>query len=320
MKILFFGTPDFAVTVLEAVVAAGHEVVGVVTQPDRVRGRGGRVLPSPVKGRAQKLGLPVYEPGKRALGELIPVAAKADVGVVVAYGRILPASLLQAPPFGFINVHASLLPRYRGAAPIQRAIMAGESLTGVTIMQMSPEMDAGDILWQTSVPILPEDDASSLGAKLAKTGAAGLLEVLEGLSRGRVVGVPQDRAAATFAPKLSPAEEAIDWAREARVVWNHIRALAPEPGGYTFWQGKRLKILAARLASEGGPAGPPGTVVAVAKPEGIVVACATGSVMLTRVQLEGRKAMSAIDFANGYRLSAGDRFDIAVSGEGGAKA
>jgi len=320
VKVLFFGTPDFALTVLDAVVAAGHEVLGVVTQPDRVRGRGGRVLPSPVKGRGQQLGLPVYEPEKKALSDLIPVAAKADVGVVAAYGRILPARLLQAPRFGFINVHASLLPRYRGAAPIQRAIMAGESVTGVTIMQMSPEMDAGDILWQKPVPILPEDDAFSLGAKLAKTGSAGLLEVLAGLPEGRVVGVPQDPAQATFAPKLSPEEEAIDWEREARAVWNHIRALAPEPGGYTFWQGKRLKVLAARLAAEGEQVGPPGMVVAVVKHDGIVVACATGSVMLIRVQLEGRKAMTAIDFANGYRLSAGDRFDMAVSEKGGAKA
>jgi len=307
------GTPQFAVPSLERVAAGPHRVVAVVTQPDRPAGRGQKLRESPIKRSAVAFGIPVLQPAKVRSGELADELRRLepDLGVVVAYGRILPADVLAIPRLGTINAHASLLPHLRGAAPIQRALMAGDRESGVTIMQINEQMDAGDVLLAHPVEINSDDDAASLGAKLAETAAELLAVALDGLAADVLRATPQDHAAATYAPPLERAESAIDWSLPAGVIERRIRALRPEPGAFTLHDGLRLKVLRAALAKNTEVA-PPGTVNLGAGDD-VTVACGREAIRIVEVQPEGGRPMAAIDYFRGKgaarRRVLGDRAD-----------
>lgn len=318
LRIVFMGTPEFAVPILERLVRADCAPVAVVTRPDRPRGRGKRMAPSPVKEAAGGRGLTVLEPEKlrdpaflARLAELRP-----DVIVTAAYGKILPREVLDLPARACLNVHPSLLPEYRGPAPIHRALMNGDARTGVTIMHMAEEMDAGDILLQQEVPIAPGEDRGALEARLADAGAALLLAALRLVATGEAPRRPQDHARATYAPALTPADEVIDWTRPAQAIVNRVRALAPVPGARTTLAGMPLKILRAEAlpgeaATSGGgagaaaggaaptPAAAPGEVTEVRAGAGFVVAAGEGAVLVHRVKPSGGREMAAADFLNG---------------------
>jgi methionyl-tRNA formyltransferase len=310
VRVVFFGTADFAVPSLQALVNHnGTDVVLVVTQPDRPSGRGRQLSESPVKSTATAAGLPVLQPMRlRSRALLHDLAAlKAHFFIVAAYGRILPEALLAVPSAGCINVHGSLLPAYRGAAPIQRALMDGCEVTGVTTIAMSPELDAGDILMAAPVRVGPDDNAATLGHRLADTGARLLLATIAGVLDGSVIGMPQDPTLATYAPPITPEDTYMDWSAPSERLRNLIRAMAPRPGAVTWHRGKRLKVLRAATADLS-KAGTPGTVVEVGTAH-VVVAAGKGALALQEVQPEGRRAMSAGDWARGVRLSLGEAFD-----------
>ena len=297
------GTPAFACPILEALLARADPVVGVVCQPDRPRGRGLGVSAPEVKRLAEAHRLPVLQPERLrdaafqdALRALAP-----DLVVVAAYGKILPRAVLDLPPRGCINVHASLLPRHRGAAPIAWSILAGDTVTGVTIMAMNEEMDAGDILLQRETPIAPDDTGGTLGERLARLGAAAIGEAIDGLQAGTLRPVPQPAAGVTFAPRIEREHRRLDWRRPAVELERQVRALAPSPSAFTTLEGKLLKVHRAALAA--GTARP-GEVVA-AGPDGIVVAAGTGALRLLEVQLEGRRRLSVAEFLAGRRLAPG---------------
>ncbi len=307
MRILFMGTPDFALFSLRALVESGeHEIVGVVTQPDKPKGRGYELQAPPVKVYAASVGLPVYQPTTLKNGafdgELATLAP--DIIVVVAYGKILPASVLSYPRFGCINVHGSLLPRYRGAAPMQRAIMEGCDRTGVTIMKMDVGLDTGDMLLKASVPIGENDNFEDIHDRLGAVGATALLEALAGLAAGTLAAEPQNEAEATYAAKIEKADCAIDFSLPARVVHDRIRGLSPIPLAFTKTpDGKLLKVLESRVL-EGAAKAAPGTVLSL---DGeITVACGEGAVALLRVLPEGKGRMAAADYIRGRRLAVGD--------------
>ena len=309
LRIVFFGTPAFAVPTLAALLDSPHQVAGVVTQPDKPRGRGQRVSDAPVKALAVARGLPVLQPVRlaRDLFEADFTALHADVGVVAAYGKILPEWLLQAPRLGLINVHASLLPKYRGAAPIQRAVVAGETETGVTIMRVVKALDAGPMLARTVRRIGPDDPSDEVERDLATLGADLLVSVLEPLAAGTLVEEPQDDALATYAPRLTKEEGLIDFGRPAVAVHNHIRGLRPWPAAHTFLQGARLVVHRARLASGRGDAAP-GTCIA-AGATGITVVCGDGhAIEALELQPEGRRVMTAKDYQAGRGQLVGQRF------------
>ena len=308
MRVSFMGTPTFALPSLKALMAAGHNICLVVTQPDRPAGRGRVSTPPPVKLAAQELGLQILQPEK--VGEPTVVAAlqaaQPEAIVVVAYGQLLPKPMLTLPPHGCLNLHASLLPKYRGAAPISWAIIRGDTLTGVTIMQMEARMDAGPILLQRAQPIRPHDTAATLSERLAVLGAELLCQVLDQAGRETVHQVPQDERLATYAPKLLPADTRLDWTRDARALDCLIRGLCPDPGAVTGFGGRRIKVLGAEV--EAATDSPPGTVCAVDQKKGVLVAAKTGGLWLTQVQPENRRAMAATEFARGYRVRVGDVF------------
>ena len=297
------GTPAFACPILEALLARADPVVGVVCQPDRPRGRGLGVSAPAVKRLAEANRLPVLQPERLrdaafqdALRALAP-----DLVVVAAYGKILPRAVLDLPPRGCINVHASLLPRHRGAAPIAWSILAGDTVTGVTIMAMNEEMDAGDILLQRETPIAPDDTGGTLGERLARLGAAAIGEAIDGLQAGTLRPVPQPAAGVTFAPRIEREHCRLDWRRTAIELERQVRALAPSPSAFTTLGGKLLKIHRAALATGTGPA----SQVVAAGPDGLVVAAGTGALRLLEVQLEGRRRLSAAEFLIGHRLAPG---------------
>jgi methionyl-tRNA formyltransferase len=306
-RIVFMGTPDFAVPSLRALVTSGYRVVGVVTQPDRPRGRKRILTPPPVKVAAREWDLPVFQPERlrtpEALEELL--AWKPDLIVTAAYGQILPKRCLEMPRHGCINVHASLLPRYRGGAPIHHALMNGEKETGVTIMYMVEALDAGDMLAQKAIPILPEDDVASLHDRLSRVGAELLLETLPPLLQGAVTAVPQDPDAVTFAPNIRREDERIDWTRPATQLANLVRGLRPWPVAFTTWEGKPLKIWRAH-AEETNARQPPGTVVAVDE-TGVKVATGAGVLVITELQPAGKKPMAVETFVRGRKLEIGTR-------------
>lgn len=312
MKILFMGTPDFAVPSLRALYESGEQIVGVVTQPDKPRGRGYVLTPPPVKVYAAAQGLPVFQPARlrdgsfdRTVEELAP-----DLIVVVAYGKILPLSILEAPPCGCINVHGSLLPALRGAAPMQRAIIDGLDVTGVTTMYMAEGMDTGDMLLRAEVPIREEDNFESVHDRMAEAGAKLLLETVAALRAGTLVRIPQDESRATYAPKIEKADCLLDFSMPVKAVFDRVRGLSPVPLSFTHTpDGKLLKVAAARRARLSGDCGAPGTVLSLdTSPEGgIEVACGGGSLLLTRVIPEGKAPMSAADYIRGRRLSVGDK-------------
>ena len=296
------GTPAFAVPSL-ALLAEHHDVVGVVTQPDRPAGRGRRLLAPPVKRKAEELGLPVYQPqGIRQVEAYERLARDApEVIAVVGYGQMIPKRIRDLAPYGCVNVHSSLLPKYRGAAPVNWAIVRGETRTGVTTMRISKAMDAGDIYLSSETPIRPGETASDLNRRLAPVGARLLLRTLAGLETGAVRPIPQDHQAATRAPLLRREDGLIDWSLPARSIHDRLRGFDPWPGVYTFFRGNRLRIWAARVRPDGGIA--PGQLRV--EDGQLVVGCGRGRLALDEVQLAGRKRVSAMDFARGFRV-AGD--------------
>ncbi len=303
-RIAFMGTPDFAVPSLEACTRLG-EVILVVTQPDKPKGRGRELAAPPVKQWALARGLRVEQPeslrATRFHEVLAPLAP--DVVVVAAYGKILPPELLAAPRHGCVNVHGSLLPRWRGAAPIQRAVAEGDPTTGVCLMVMEAGLDTGPVFARREIPIEPTDTGGSMHDRLAKLGAEALLSELPAYLRGERPAVPQDHSKATLAPMLKKEEGELDFSRPARVLEARLRGFTPWPGAYTHVNGRLLKVLAARV---GAGAGSPGEVLS-ASAEGIEVACGEGSLVLTEVLPEGKRAMSAAQFLSGRPLAKGSR-------------
>jgi methionyl-tRNA formyltransferase len=302
MRIAYLGTPAFSVPPLDALAAAGHTIVAVVAQPDRPAGRGQALRAPATKAWALAHGVPVLQPEKVRDGKLAAAlgALAPDVLAVAAYGRILGKDLLDLAPRGALNVHASLLPRYRGAAPIQWAIAEGEAETGVSIMQMDEGLDTGDVLLQRALPIGPDDTAESLAPRLAALGAAALVEALALLERGAIVPVRQDAAAATLARILEKEDGRVDWRRPARVGRDRLRGFSPWPGAFTTLDGRLVKVLDAAV-DDGSAAGAPGEA-AVVPGRGLRVACGDETaLLLLRVQPEGKPPLAAADFANGLR-------------------
>jgi methionyl-tRNA formyltransferase len=307
LNIVFAGTPAFAVPALETLLRSRHRLVAVYTQPDRPAGRGRQLQPSPVKDCALRHDVPVEQPltlrddsAREKLAGYQP-----DVMVVVAYGLILPPAVLGTPRLGCINIHASLLPRWRGAAPIQRALLAGDRQTGVAIMQMEAGLDTGPVFQERVIDIGPGDTAGTLHDQLAALGADALLEVLEGRIAGTLQPRPQSEVGVTYARKIVKEEAVIDWSKPAHEIDRLVRAFNPVPGAETSWQGQQLKVWQAEPASFDRDA-LPGTVVS-ADGDGIVVATGSGALKLARIQLAGRKATSAADFLNAHRV-VGDHF------------
>lgn len=304
------GSPAFAVPALEAV-RAHHEVALVVTQPDRPAGRGRRSAPPPVKEAAERAGLPILQPRatkKPAFSQALAETA-ADVGVVVAYGRILPRSVLDAFPLGCVNIHASLLPKYRGAAPVPWAILRGEGETGVTIMRLDEGMDTGPVLASRRAAIGSGETAGELGQRLAAVGANLLIETLADLEAGRAEEREQDHAAASYAPPLTKADGEIEFSRAAPDVRNHILAVDPWPGATTALRGERVKLFSPSVASDAPEGGAPGQVLACGG--GVVVACGEGAVRIGEIQPPGKRRMPAEDFARGRGLAPGERLGAA---------
>lgn len=303
MRLIFLGTPAFAVPTLEKIAAAGHEVVTVVTQPDRPSGRGQQFMPPPVKEAALRLGLMVYQPERVRRPEAVEHlrALGAEVMVVVGYGQIIPQVIIDMAPRGIINVHASLLPKYRGAAPVQWAIVNGETRTGVTTMQIDAGLDTGAMLLMAETGIGPDENAVELGKRLAAMGAELLVRTLDGLEQGTIQPQKQDPAAATYAPILKKEDGLIDWTQTALPVHNRVRGLEPWPGAYTRFRGQTLHIWRSHPWENGG--GRPGCFASLKPPR---VFCGSGSLELVEVQLEGRKRISAADFVNGQRLNEHD--------------
>lgn len=305
LRVVFMGTPDFAVPCLDRLVAEGHEVAAVVTQPDRPKGRGQKLAASPVKEASVGHGLAVLQPASIKTPDFYAAMAalKPDVAVVVAFGQFLPGALLALPPLGCINVHASLLPAYRGAAPIHWAVMNGETVTGVTTMYMDTGMDTGDMILKAETPIGPDETTGEVHDRLKGLGAGVLAETLALAAAGRAPRAPQDGAAATYAPLLTRAVERIDWSKPAATVHNQVRGLSPWPGAYCVHGDKVLKVWRSELAP--GAGGQPGQIVA-ADDGGVVVAAGTGAVRLTEVQPENRRRMAAGEYARGYGITTGE--------------
>jgi methionyl-tRNA formyltransferase len=302
LAIVFAGTPDFAVPSLDAIAASRHGIAAVFTQPDRPSGRGRHLAASPVKERALALGLPVLQPATLKGGEAARAIASfsPDVMVVVAYGLLLPPEVLAVPRLGCLNVHASLLPRWRGAAPIARAILAGDARTGVCIMRMEAGLDTGPVMLAREVAIGPRESAGELEARLAEAGAAAIVEALDALAAGRAGFVAQDSARATYAVKLTKAEARLDWREDAAALARRVRALYPRPIAETTLEGAQLRIHEAEAVSTA-PGPVPGTIVS-AGVDGIVVMAGEGALALKRVQLPGRRAVGASELANARSL------------------
>ena len=302
LRLAFMGTPDFSVPALQALIGAGHDIAAVYSQPPRPAGRGQKLTPSPVHAFAEAQRITVHTPktlrSPEAQAEFAALAL--DCAVVVAYGLILPKAILDAPRLGCVNIHASLLPRWRGAAPIQRAIQAGDSESGVTIMQMDEGLDTGPMLLCETVPITPQTTGQGLHDALSALGGRMIVTALEGLADGTLSATPQPDAGVTYAAKLSKEEALIDWTRPAVELERQIRAFDPWPGSFFLHQGERLKVLAAELA-EG--SGVPGTLL----DDNLTVACGEASRRLTRLQRPGKGAMTAEALLRGYALPKGSR-------------
>jgi len=317
LRIVFMGTPELAGVSLETLLAAtGFDIVAVVTQPDRPKGRDLQLTPSPVKLIAQRAGKPVLQPAKARDENFLAQlrALQPDLVAVAAFGQILPLAILELPRFGCLNVHTSLLPRYRGAAPIQAALLHGDAETGVTIMKMDAGLDTGDILTQRATRIEPSDNSQTLHDRLAKLGAEQLVETIRDYVAGKIQPHPQPTEGVSHVPKLTKEQGKIDWQLPAAAIWNRIRAFTPWPGAFTFCTAKSttdnsvarttlLKIWEARIVAETGPAGE----ILRADKSGILVGCGTESLLITNLQREGGRRMTAGEFLAGHALHAGGR-------------
>lgn len=309
MRIVFMGTPDFSVPALEALVKGGHEVIAAVTQPDKPKGRGKAVQMTPVKEKALELGIPVYQPSRVRDPEFVEFfrSLNPDAVVVVAFGQILPKAILDIPRYGCINIHASLLPKYRGAAPIQWAVIDGEKETGITTMYMNEGLDTGDMLERTVIPLDEKETGGSLHDKLSAAGGRLILSTLKGLEEGTLKGIPQGDGETCYAKMLKKSLGDIDWSMDAEAIERLIRGLNPWPSAYTCLNGKTLKIWEADVQNRDyGVA--PGTIAEAGKDE-LVVQTGKGSLILRSVQLEGKKRMDIPSFLRGYSVDEGTRLE-----------
>ena len=304
MRVIFFGTSAFAVPSLERLVERRHEIVACVTQPDRPRGRGLQPGASPVKEAAVRLHLPLLQPPRPEAGSLAPL--RPDVGVVMAYGQLIGKDLLELPVHGMMGVHPSLLPKYRGAAPIAWALLNGDAATGVTIFRLNERLDAGEVLLQERAAIQPGERADALTERLAHLGADALVRALDQLASGTAHGVPQDDAQASLAPKLTKAQGRIEWRQPAEAIERLIRATSPWPGASTPWLGSLLKVVGARVDDPRARRETPGTVID-AGPSGLVVANGQGTLAITDVQPPARRRMSVQEFLAGHPMKVGER-------------
>jgi methionyl-tRNA formyltransferase len=307
LRTVFFGTPEFAIPALTAL-RRETDVLAVITQPDRPKGRGRRLSPPPAAEAARVFDLPVLQPPRLRDAEVVASlrALAPDVHVTVAYGKIIPLEVLEIPPLGSVNLHPSLLPRYRGASPIATAILNGERETGVTVMYMSAELDAGDLILQRRIAIAPEDTTRTLEERLAQAGADVLLEALRLVAAGTAPRTPQDHGSATFTTKLEKEHGRIDWTAPAAQLVNLVRAMDPWPSAYTTHRGRLLKVWKA-VAEDGSREADPGTVLEIRPGDGIVVATGQGALRLLEVQPEDKRRMSGDDYARGARLTPGAR-------------
>lgn len=308
MKLVYVGTSAFAIPALQAVIASPHHVLAVITQPDRPAGRGRAPTPPPIALCARQHGLPVWQPSRLNDPEFLDplTALQPDLMVVAAYGKLIPPAILQLPRRGCINIHPSLLPKYRGAAPINWAILHGDATTGISIIEMVEAMDAGDILLQMETPIAPEETAAALHDRLAQCSASLLLDTIAGLAAGTITPHPQDKSRVTLAPKLSKEQGRIDWQQPATTIINQIRGLQPWPGTYTQYRSQLLKIWAAEIwdAPEAPRGGHPGEIIGLTR--SIQVATGTETLCLTEVQLEGKQRLRSEDFLRGYPITMGE--------------
>ena len=313
MKIVYMGTPDFAVNPLHALAEAGYEVAGVITQPDKPKGRGKSMLPTPVKEEALKHGFPVYQPVKVRDPEFLQVLEKLDPDIIVvaAFGQIIPKSILELPKYGCINIHASLLPKYRGAAPIQQAVIDGEKESGVTIMRMGTGLDTGDMISRIVVPIAKDETGGTLFDKLAEAGAKLLVETLPHIFDGTAVYEKQPEESPTpYAGMITKQMGLINFGKSAAELERLVRGLNPWPSAFTFWNGKTLKVwesFVVKSEEAGAEKSEPGTVVKTDK-KGIYVACGVDVLVLSQLQLEGKKRMDADAFLRGCHIETGSRF------------
>ncbi|MBU7006614.1 methionyl-tRNA formyltransferase [Phosphitispora fastidiosa] len=315
MRIVFMGTPDFAVPCLKALKDSGHEIITVVTQPDRPKGRGHRLTPPPVKKAALEAGLRVWQPEKIKTPECVAELRQLspDIIVVVAFGQLLSKEILEIPRYGCINVHASLLPKYRGAAPIHWAVINGESETGVTIMQMDVGLDTGDMILMGRVPVAPEDTTGTVHDKLAEMGAELLAKAINRIESGKAERVPQDNTSSSYAPLLTKEIEKIDWTRSSVEIFNLVRGLNPWPGAYTQLGDKILKIWGTQACTIDRIPGPipefsghqPGEVLGIIPEVGFAVATGNGCLAVTDLQLQGNRRMKAADFVHGHNITKG---------------
>jgi methionyl-tRNA formyltransferase len=318
MQVVFMGTPSFALPSLEKLLAHGHQILGVVTQPDRPRGRGKKIQPPPVKEFALSHGLAVYQPLHVKEPGFLDVLTRLqpEVIIIVAFGQIIPPQIISLPPYGCINLHASLLPKYRGVAPIHRAIINGETKTGVTTMFINEKLDEGDILLQEIIPIREEDNAGTLHDRLAKQGADLLVKTLSLLVQGQLKPQPQDHSQATYAPPLRREDEIIDWSKSAQAIFNHTRGMDPWPGAKTTWDERILKIYRVKINKpEINPElhfltahkSLPGQVLTASPDKGLLVQTGEGQVWIMELQPEGGKRLAVQDFLTGNPISANQR-------------
>lgn len=306
MKLVFMGTPDFAVESFKALVEAGHEVVLAVTQPDKPKGRGHKMAPPPVKEYAQSQNIEVYQPLSVKTDEAFEKLSdtNADAFIVAAYGQILPEKILNLPKYGCINVHASLLPKYRGAAPIQWSIAHGEKVTGVTTMQMDKGLDTGDMLLKAEVEITEEETGETLHDKLASVGGKVLLETLEKIENGTIEPTPQDNALSCYAPMLSKETSKIDFSKTASEVFNLIRAMNPYPAAHTLYMDNRMRVFRSEIVNYIGSE-VCGTILDVLS-DGILVKCSDGAVKITEMQFDGKKRMAVSEYLKGNKICSGE--------------
>lgn len=307
MKIVFMGTPEFAAGALEALIAAGHEIVLAVSQPDKAKGRSVQLVPTPVKATALAHGIPVFQPEKIKKPEAVDFLREqeADIFIVAAYGQILSQEILDLPKLGCLNIHASLLPKYRGASPIQHVILDGEEKTGITIMQMDAGLDTGDMLYQKEMPISDEDTYQSLEEALMELGGVAIVEALRLMEEGKLSRTKQDHEKSCYAPLIRKEMGRIDFSKDAKVIDRQIRGMNPWPSAFTSYRGKQLKIWKARPSEMSGKGAEPGQVISVAK-DCFTVCTGKGSLTIWELQLEGKKRMNCHDFLLGVPIKEGD--------------